>query len=188
MSGIRSQHRTIRDHREAPGMTVDLTQRLKDRVAIITGGASGIGLATARRFAAEGAFVVIADLDPASGEAAASEVRRRLPPRRRRRRGLGRRALRRGRSTEFGRLDIAFNNAGHLARRRRLDRDDRAAGLGSRAGRQPQERLPLLARGAAPHGAAGARARSSTPHPSSRCSVRRRRRSATPRRRAACSR
>ena len=55
-------------------MTVDLTQRLKDRVAIITGGASGIGLATARRFAAEGAIVVIADLDPTSGEAAASEV------------------------------------------------------------------------------------------------------------------
>ena len=93
-------------------MTVDLTQRLKDRVAIITGGASGIGLATARRFAAEGARVVIADLDPASGEAAASEVGRRVPPRQRRRRGVGRRALRRGRSTEFGRLDIAFNNAG----------------------------------------------------------------------------
>ena len=66
-------------------MTVDLTQRLKNRVAIITGGASGIGLATARRFAAEGAFVVIADLDPASGEAAASEVAWRLPPRQRRR-------------------------------------------------------------------------------------------------------
>ena len=34
-------------------MILDLTQRLKDRVAVITGGASGIGLATARRFAAE---------------------------------------------------------------------------------------------------------------------------------------
>ena len=53
---------------------MDLTQRLKDRVAVVTGGASGIGLATARRFAAEGARVVIADLDPATGERAAAEV------------------------------------------------------------------------------------------------------------------
>lgn len=90
---------------------MDLTARLRDRVAVITGGASGIGLATARRFAAEGAKVVIADLDPATGEAAAAEVG-----------GVFRRVdvadeaqvneVFDGVAAEFGRLDIAFNNAG----------------------------------------------------------------------------
>ncbi|MGQ0431192.1 MAG: 3-oxoacyl-ACP reductase [Microthrixaceae bacterium] len=51
-----------------------MTQRLSGRVAVITGGAGGIGRATAQRLAAEGAMVVIADLDPESGAAAAEEV------------------------------------------------------------------------------------------------------------------
>lgn len=90
---------------------MDLTQRLGGRVAIITGGASGIGLATARRFAAEGAKVVIADLDPATGEAAAAEVG-----------GVFRpvdvadeaqvNEVFDGVAAEFGGIDIAFNNAG----------------------------------------------------------------------------
>jgi NAD(P)-dependent dehydrogenase (short-subunit alcohol dehydrogenase family) len=45
--------------------------RLKDRVAIVTGGATGIGLAIARRLAEEGAAVIIADIKGAA-EAAAS--------------------------------------------------------------------------------------------------------------------
>ncbi|HEX2902724.1 MAG TPA: 3-oxoacyl-ACP reductase [Jatrophihabitans sp.] len=51
-----------------------MSQRLDGKVAVITGAGSGIGLATARRFAAEGAKVVCADLDASAGSAAAKEV------------------------------------------------------------------------------------------------------------------
>jgi NAD(P)-dependent dehydrogenase (short-subunit alcohol dehydrogenase family) len=48
--------------------------RLDGKVAVITGAGSGIGLATARRFAKEGATVVCADLDADAGTRAAEEV------------------------------------------------------------------------------------------------------------------
>lgn len=48
--------------------------RLEGRVAVITGGCSGLGLATARRFAAEGAKVVIGDIDDQRGPDVAEEL------------------------------------------------------------------------------------------------------------------
>ena len=49
-------------------------QRLQDRVAVVTGAGRGIGLATARRLAAEGAVVVATDIDETAGKAAAEEA------------------------------------------------------------------------------------------------------------------
>ncbi|GAA3840242.1 SDR family oxidoreductase [[Pseudomonas] carboxydohydrogena] len=48
--------------------------RLKDKVAIVTGGASGIGKAMCKAFAAEGAAVVVVDLDGQKGKDAAKEI------------------------------------------------------------------------------------------------------------------
>jgi 3-oxoacyl-[acyl-carrier protein] reductase len=49
--------------------------RLRDKVAIVTGGGKGIGLRYVRGFAAEGAAVVVAEIDANAAERAASEVR-----------------------------------------------------------------------------------------------------------------
>jgi NAD(P)-dependent dehydrogenase (short-subunit alcohol dehydrogenase family) len=54
-------------------------QRFRDRVAVVTGAASGIGLALAERFAAEGMKVVMADVETTALEAAAATVRAAAP-------------------------------------------------------------------------------------------------------------
>jgi 3-oxoacyl-[acyl-carrier protein] reductase len=48
--------------------------RLKDKVAVVTGGGSGFGAGIARRFSEEGATVIVADINAASGERIAREV------------------------------------------------------------------------------------------------------------------
>jgi NAD(P)-dependent dehydrogenase (short-subunit alcohol dehydrogenase family) len=48
--------------------------RLRDKVAVITGGGSGVGRAMAERFAREGARVVVAEIDPEGGAATAAAI------------------------------------------------------------------------------------------------------------------
>jgi NAD(P)-dependent dehydrogenase (short-subunit alcohol dehydrogenase family) len=85
--------------------------RLDGKVAVITGAASGIGRASARRFAAEGAHVVVADLAEADGKALAEQID-----------GLFVRAdvtdaddvqaMYAAAVERFGGVDVCFNNAG----------------------------------------------------------------------------
>jgi len=90
--------------------------RLKDKVCIITGAAQGIGLATARRFAEEGATVVLCDIDAAQVDRAVSVLRETAPS------ALGLTVDVTDRAsvdvmvqavlTRFGHIDALVNNAG----------------------------------------------------------------------------
>jgi glucose 1-dehydrogenase len=90
--------------------------RLTGKVAIVTGAANGIGRACARRFAADGASVALADINVEAGEAAAAAIRAEGGAaifvgtdvtKREAIVSLVQRTL-----AEFGRLDIMLNNAG----------------------------------------------------------------------------
>lgn len=91
-------------------------KQFEGKVALVTGGAAGIGKATVEAFAAEGASVVVSDIDVQGGEALAQTIR-----------AAGGKALfiacdvskadqveamMEQIKAEFGRLDCAFNNAG----------------------------------------------------------------------------
>ncbi len=86
-------------------------QRFEGRTAVITGGGSGIGLATVRRLAQEGARVVVADIDPVAGKAAADAVDGLFVPTdvtsEEQVEALYAAAVER-----FGSVDVAFHNAG----------------------------------------------------------------------------
>jgi 3-hydroxybutyrate dehydrogenase len=97
---------------DAAPQVLRLEATLEGRVALVTGGASGIGLAIARALSAQGAAVVIADLNPERGQAAAAS----LPRARFERADVSSRdecrRLVEATAAVYGSLDVLVNNAG----------------------------------------------------------------------------
>src|SRR5262249_37137734 len=127
---LRGKPRPLHDHPRPPArrarpvvgessLTSD-SMRLTDKIAIVTGAAHGIGKAIAALFAAEGAWVLVADVDDAAGEASVAAIRA----------GGGRGAFRhvdvaheaqvatavqQAADAGGGRVDVLGNNASYLA-------------------------------------------------------------------------
>jgi NAD(P)-dependent dehydrogenase (short-subunit alcohol dehydrogenase family) len=92
-------------------MSEEPTLSLKDRVAIVTGGAGGIGLETAKALRQHGATVVISDINAERGEKAAQEGGLEFLPADVTS-SAGVRKLAQQVQDKHGRIDVAFNNAG----------------------------------------------------------------------------
>jgi 3-oxoacyl-[acyl-carrier protein] reductase len=101
--------------------------RFQDQVAVVTGAGNGIGLQIARSFAQEGARLVIAEINPASGERAAADIRAQG--------GQAHfiqvdvadepsvQAMVAGALSHWGQIDILVNNAGVVAHKLLVDMD-----------------------------------------------------------------
>jgi len=86
--------------------------RLDDKVAIVTGGGQGIGQAIARKLAAEGATVVVTDVDEANATATANALPSAVAIRADVTDRQGVQAMAERVAGQFGRIDVLVNNAG----------------------------------------------------------------------------
>ena len=92
-----------------------MSERLQGKVAVVTGGASGMGASTVRRFAAEGARVLLTDLNVEAGQRLADELGEAVT-------FIGQdvsdaqswQTLAAHIEAQHGRLDVLVNNAGIL--------------------------------------------------------------------------